>query len=138
MSLAAVVLVVLGYLAVKSLGVQMREAVAQLQQNNDLETTSTSAEEPKDLRATVESLALRFETLHEECLRYVRKGSSSLQRAKRLNNDEFEDEDLDVDDQAALDQMVMPLAEAPAKRVPMDPIQFRLQRQMRKGAQNGA
>ena len=131
------VIVVLGYLAVRSLGDQMRGAVAQMQQNVDLDTTSISAEDPSDLRATVESLSMRFEQLHEECLRYVRKGSSSLQRARRLNGDD----DLDDDDDGGeeMQQLVFPEESQvhPPPGPPLSPIAFRLQRQAQKKVRNG-
>ena len=77
-------------ISMRAIGRRIDRVVADLPRGNDLDTTDPVL---KDLAQRIESVERRMETLHEESLRYLKKGSSALQRAKRLSADVEEEEE---------------------------------------------
>lgn len=89
---AGVALIGLGYVAVRSLGSQMREAVAELKRDDaSLTEVSTLIDNPA-LVARMEAIELRMAELADTAMRHYNKGSQQMSRARRLMGDPDDDE----------------------------------------------
>lgn len=101
--------ILLGILMVAyALAKRQSAATAQLVASiQTLQTTpDTTPIPPEEIGPTVverlEILERRFERLHEESLRYLRQGKSSLSRARQLQEGDYEEEEEEEEEGAAL------------------------------------
>lgn len=136
--LALVGIVGLGYLAMRSLGVQMREAVAELKPDDASVTAASLASDLPGLVARMEALELRMAEVADNAKRHYQKGNQQISRARRLMGEpEDEEPEIDADEAAQMQSLVqVPTADqiSPAERAPMKPLAWKMRRAMGNGA----
>ena len=115
--------------AISQLSEKFDQLVDILSQENNVDTAS-----PPDIMEKFEILERRFENLHNDCLKYLKKGASAEARAKALRANQFGDEDMDEEEGPIGVQMPLPLTQQQPESEPQNDLDWAMH-QLRKNGE---